>query len=96
MENTELNNTVMDATLLSSPILLSSPMLRPGCRELLKTGKNRGKQCGSWKIYCGHRCLRHHQMAARNGGLSNNSNGDYGNPEQAHLWVQWASTVNSV
>ena len=82
MENTELTNA-----------LLSSPMLRPGCRELLKTGKNRGKQCGSWKIYCGHRCLRHHQMAARNGGLSNNSNGDYGNPEQAHLWVQWASTV---
>jgi hypothetical protein len=85
MENTKLTNT-----LISSPTILQSPMLRPCCREILKTGKNKGKRCGSWKIYCGHRCLRHHQMAMRNGSY-NNSNGDYGNPEQAHLWVQWVN-----
>ncbi len=70
--------------------LTNAPFL--GCREILKTGKNRGKRCGSWKIYCGNRCLRHHQMATRNG-LSNNLNSDYGNPEQAHLWVQWVNNV---
>ena len=59
-----------------------------GCIYILSTGKNKGLLCGSSKIYCRNMCLRHHKKAPSLP-IENN----YGNPEQAHLWVKWVMSV---
>jgi len=61
-----------------------------GCIHILTTGQKKGSRCGCQKIYCHRRCLRHFRMIPKD--QYNNNN--YGNPDQAHLWVQWVMSVN--
>jgi len=57
-----------------------------GCRHILTTGKNKDTSCGCLKIYCNKMCLKHHKMSV----VANQKKyGDYGNPDQADLWVKW-------
>ena len=57
-----------------------------GCRHILTTGKNKDKLCGCLKIYWNKRCSKHHKMRV----VANKKKyGDYGNPDQAELWVKW-------
>ena len=64
-----------------------------GCIHILTTGQKKGTRCGCQKIYCSRRCLRHFRMIPNNQ-HNNNNNNNYGNPDQAHLWVQWVMSVN--
>lgn len=61
------------------------------CIQILTSGKKKGVQC-SQKIVCKtHRlCARHNNIR-----LSQNykKHGDYGNPDQADLWLKWVMSV---
>lgn len=63
-----------------------------GCQHTLLTGKNKDKPCGH-KIICEtHKmCEKHNNMRiAKNYKTYNN----YGNPDQAELWVKWINSVD--
>ena len=61
-----------------------------GCVQLLTTGKNKGKTCSCAKIYQNNLCLRHHNLVNKNKPYDGTGT-NYGNPEQAGLWVQWVN-----
>jgi len=83
----------------------SSNTIFPGCHYLLTSGKNTGRQCCCKKIHSNNVCLRHYTIMEKketfitqplenqlvvNHILENN----YGNPDQAHLWLKWVMGVN--
>ena len=62
------------------------------CQHILITGKNKGSVCGL-KIVCvkNNLCNKHNKIRiAQNYEKYNN----YGNPDQAQLWVNWVNSVN--
>ena len=68
-------------------VIISTPS---GCVQLLTTGKNKGKSCSCAKIYQNNMCLRHHNLINKNKPYDGTGT-NYGNPEQAGLWVQWVN-----
>ena len=68
-------------------VIISTPS---GCTQLLTTGKNKGKPCSCVKIYQNNLCLRHHNLLNKNKPYDGTGT-NYGNPEQAGLWVQWVN-----
>ena len=68
-------------------VIISTPS---GCTQLLTTGKNKGKPCCCAKLYQNNLCLRHHNLVNKNNTYDGTGT-NYGNPEQAGLWVQWVN-----
>jgi hypothetical protein len=64
---------------------------RNGCIQLLTSGKNKGTHC-SKSIVCSKNkmCARHNNMRIAN---NYKKHGNYGNPDQAELWVNWVMNV---
>jgi len=62
------------------------------CTQILVSGKNKGQQC-SLQIVCtkNNLCVRHNNIR-----LAKNykKHGNYGNPDQAELWVKWVMNVD--
>jgi len=63
-----------------------------GCRYILTTGKNKGTPCGITKIYCNNHCSRHHKISID---ANMKKYGNYGNPDQANLWLKWINDSKS-
>ena len=63
-----------------------------GCCHILMMGKNKDKPCGRKVICEKHKmCEKHNNMRiAKNYKTHNN----YGNPDQAELWVKWINNVD--
>ena len=68
-------------------VIISTPS---GCTQLLTTGKNKGKPCCCAKLYQNNLCLRHHNLVNKNNTYDGTGT-NYGNPEQAGLWMQWVN-----
>ena len=68
-------------------VIISTPS---GCTQLLTTGKNKGKACSCAKLYQNNLCLRHHNLVNKNKPYDGTGT-NYGNPEQAGLWMQWVN-----
>ena len=64
---------------------------RIGCIQILTSGKNKGTHC-SKSIVCSKNkmCVRHNNMRIAN---NYKKHGNYGNPDQAELWVNWILNV---
>ena len=62
-----------------------------GCIQILTSGKNKGTHC-SKSIVCSKNkmCLRHNNMRIAN---NYKKHGNYGNPDQTELWVNWVMNV---
>ena len=60
-----------------------------GCQHLLLTGKNKGNHCGC-KISKDNLCAKHKQMMTKENSIKY---GNYGNPDQAELWLKWVNSV---
>ena len=60
-----------------------------GCQHLLLTGKNKGNHCGC-KISKDNLCAKHKQMMTKENSIKY---GNYGNPDQAELWLKWINSV---
>lgn len=62
------------------------------CTQIFVSGKNKGQQC-SLPIVCikNNLCVRHNNIR-----LAQNYKkyGNYGNPDQAELWVKWIMDVD--
>ena len=62
------------------------------CTHIIVSGKNKGKQC-ALQIACtkNNLCVRHNNIR-----LAKNykKHGNYGNPDQAELWVKWIMDVD--
>ena len=62
------------------------------CAQILVSGKNKGQQC-SLQIVCtkNNLCARHNNLRL----VQNYKKyGNYGNPDQAELWVKWVINVD--
>ena len=79
--------TAAKGTKNAENVIISTPS---GCTQLLTTGKNKGKSCSCAKIYQNNLCLRHHNLVNKNKPYHGTGT-NYGNPEQAVLWVQWVN-----
>jgi len=64
---------------------------RIGCIQILTSGKNKGTHC-SKSIVCSNNnlCVRHNNMRIAN---NYKKHGNYGNPDQTALWVNWVMDV---
>jgi len=64
---------------------------RSGCIQILTSGKNKGTHC-SKSIVCSKNkmCVRHNNMRIAN---NYKKHGNYGNPDQTELWVNWVMNV---
>lgn len=63
------------------------------CTQILVSGKNKGQQC-SLQIACtkNNLCVRHNNKRL----VQNYKKyGNYGNPDQAELWVKWVMNVDN-
>ena len=67
----------------------SSKVTTTGCQHLLLTGKNKGNHCGC-KISKDNLCAKHKQMMTKENSIKY---GNYGNPDQAELWLKWVNSV---
>ena len=64
------------------------------CQHILTTGKNKNKSCCNAIVCDKYKLCSKHNKAriAENYKLHSN----YGNPDQAELWVKWINSVNDV
>ena len=60
-----------------------------GCQHVLSRGKNKGNLCGC-KISKDNLCVKHKQIVVTN---NYKKHGNYGNPDQAELWLKWINSV---
>ena len=60
-----------------------------GCQHIFSKGKNKGNHCGC-VVKKDNLCSKHKKIAVDN---NLQKYGNYGNPDQAELWLKWINSV---